>query len=62
MNTCCKSRVGIVKASYPDREKALKGAKRQRDRIGEPFEPYECYVHPGRYHIRKVRVRREQAA
>lgn len=57
MKSCCTSRLGQVKKSFPDRQKAKKAAEGASQKYGCRMEPYPCYQHNGRYHIRKVRVR-----
>lgn len=54
--TCCYSRVGRVKVSYPSKEAALVEVRKERDKYGIEMESYACQQWPGKFHVRKKRV------
>lgn len=60
---CCHSRLGKAKAVYgtPEEAEAARVWAEKHYKDG-PMEVYECRVKPGRWHVRKVRAKREAVA
>lgn len=59
--SCCHSRLGKAKKTWPTRAAAEKAIQRGRKKYGdEPMEVYPCQVQPNRWHVRKKREKKEQ--
>lgn len=52
--TCCWSRMGVAKHSWPTREEA------ELHTHGGLYEPYECEQFEGRWHVRTIKGKKRR--
>lgn len=55
-NNCCYSRLGRAKARYQSRADAEEKCRDALAKRGHHVEVYECTVHKGTFHLRRVRL------